>query len=319
MNVASSCSCVHGVGLGFVIFTQVALAYGLAAAVGSLRVLPHDLGLLGWLPVQLAIWALTAFSHAAVVTSDAGKCGTAVDHLEAAGPHCRVCRRTKPEGAHHCSTCGVCIMHMDHHCVWIANCVGKRNQKLFLLFLLYTLGACQACLYGLLPPALRCKSQLEDLAAARLPPVLRAAFVLLFAVPPDALVRGDRASLIRPSDLGMRPLLSNLSPPTGNHLGSSEEEHCLRCLLPLAITIVLSGAFSLLLLFMGVRQVIYLRTSATYIERLRHGKDFQPLPASSGSWREAWRRLEGVCGEPLSWRWLVPRIGAAHTGGRKAS
>ena len=84
MNVASSCSCVHGVGLGFVIFTQVALAYGLAAAVGSLRVLPHDLGLLGWLPVQLAIWALTAFSHAAVVTSDAGKCGTAVDHLEAA-------------------------------------------------------------------------------------------------------------------------------------------------------------------------------------------------------------------------------------------
>ncbi|CAD5326390.1 unnamed protein product [Arabidopsis thaliana] len=51
---------------------------------------------------------------------------------------CRKCNQLKPARCHHCSVCGRCVLKMDHHCVWVVNCVGALNYKYFLLFLFYT-------------------------------------------------------------------------------------------------------------------------------------------------------------------------------------
>eukprot|EP00375_Theileria_parva_P002663 XP_765344.1 hypothetical protein [Theileria parva strain Muguga] len=50
---------------------------------------------------------------------------------------CEKCNSSRPIGSHHCKTCKKCILKMDHHCVWITNCVGLCNQKYFIQFLVY--------------------------------------------------------------------------------------------------------------------------------------------------------------------------------------
>ncbi|KAH3681532.1 hypothetical protein WICPIJ_007513 [Wickerhamomyces pijperi] len=50
---------------------------------------------------------------------------------------CKKCEGYKPERSHHCKTCGICVLKMDHHCPWTANCVGFANMPHFMRFLLW--------------------------------------------------------------------------------------------------------------------------------------------------------------------------------------
>ncbi|BES95086.1 unnamed protein product [Nesidiocoris tenuis] len=50
---------------------------------------------------------------------------------------CTRCETYRPPRAHHCRICKRCIKRMDHHCPWINNCVGERNQKYFIQFLVF--------------------------------------------------------------------------------------------------------------------------------------------------------------------------------------
>ncbi|XP_006359314.1 protein S-acyltransferase 11 [Solanum tuberosum] len=49
---------------------------------------------------------------------------------------CEYCAKPKSPRAHHCRSCGMCVLDMDHHCPFIGNCVGAANHRHFVLFLI---------------------------------------------------------------------------------------------------------------------------------------------------------------------------------------
>ncbi|KAK9241322.1 DHHC palmitoyltransferase-domain-containing protein [Lipomyces kononenkoae] len=50
--------------------------------------------------------------------------------------YCSVCRIWRPARSIHCRECDSCIDFMDHHCIWLNNCIGVRNYRYFFCFIL---------------------------------------------------------------------------------------------------------------------------------------------------------------------------------------
>jgi palmitoyltransferase ZDHHC4 len=68
-----------------------------------------------------------------------------LDHILYDRKQCRTCLIERPARSKHCPVCKVCVAKLDHHCVWINNCVGYNNHKWFILFLFTTT---MYCFYG---------------------------------------------------------------------------------------------------------------------------------------------------------------------------
>ena len=147
---------------GLISVSIVYLCYSLISYLSLKVAIPavykENLYLVSGLFIILAF--LSLWSHAAAMFIDPGNETLENSPLVSGGLPCSICGVNKSLRTHHCMVCNRCILNMDHHCPWINNCVGFKNQKHFLLFLIYTILAISWYLILIIQSAFSCKTAL---------------------------------------------------------------------------------------------------------------------------------------------------------------
>lgn len=133
-----------------VIFADSTLLYGFNASVVYPHLPTFTVVLIAGLSYSLLLlywsWYMVLFTPSSVEanppphgmsTRHLRRCGKCVT-IRPSRPHLGL----KPYRAHHCRVCDRCVLKMDHHCIFLAQCIGHFNYKYFCLFVVYAILAC---------------------------------------------------------------------------------------------------------------------------------------------------------------------------------
>ncbi|CAK5078305.1 unnamed protein product [Meloidogyne enterolobii] len=117
--------------LAFVLFVSVAI------------VIPYEsLYKPFWVMIPLCFFAVYIAGNLLFHFNKACRVGPGSPKKSDLLPRCFICNNHKPVNAHHCSICGICVLNMDHHCIWLNQCVGACNHRYFLQFIGFTALGC---------------------------------------------------------------------------------------------------------------------------------------------------------------------------------
>lgn len=221
------------------------------------------------------LWfALGVWSHLACMLSDPGAVPLDAEVCEGY-KQCSKCKAGKPPRAHHCSICNRCINKMDHHCPWVNNCVGARNQKHFVLFLLYTQLQCYAALCAVGNKFLSLSGPKE--------------------------MTQSKAFLARSSVPGEQGSVGHIHHYRRHHhhrprAEPGHEGQLVACIIIFFAALI----FGLFTAIMTCDQVSNILSGQSGIDQLKGDQGVKERP-----WREA---LQEVMGRGPSWRWLLPIV-----------
>ncbi|VAH91635.1 unnamed protein product [Triticum turgidum subsp. durum] len=94
------------------------------------------------------LFVLTSFSDPGTITSENVSQYVSAypfDNIIYVEKECSTCKITRPARAKHCRICDRCVARFDHHCGWMNNCIGEKNTRYFVAFLVWHF---LLCLYG---------------------------------------------------------------------------------------------------------------------------------------------------------------------------